>query len=255
MSSGSRAAGCSATWTPPRAPAPPVRAAFPRGAPRSKNTRLMLRQRSLPRRRSRVRGAGGRLLILPPCRGGHRQWATKPRRATARPSSRACASGRRARCWRPRRPSTCGASASCCGSCWPAARSSRRRARAARALQPSCRRSPLSRHSRRRARARACLPASLTPASPQDFANDELVELDDRTRLCVWRTMSDEELAPVLSNAEARATRRQRADARHLLRWCLKGDAAARPTVAQARRPAAAAPGTRLLCRSASARG
>jgi predicted Fe-S protein YdhL (DUF1289 family) len=89
------------------------------------------------------------------------------------------------------------------------------------------------------------------------------VELDDRTRLCVWRTMSDEELAPVLSNAEARATRRQRADARHLLRWCLKGDAAARPTVAQARAaaaralalPAAAAPGTRLLCRSASARG
>jgi predicted Fe-S protein YdhL (DUF1289 family) len=90
------------------------------------------------------------------------------------------------------------------------------------------------------------------------------VELDDRTRLCVWRTMSDEELAPVLSNAEARATRRQRADARHLLRWCLKGDAAARPTVTQVRAaaaaralalPAAAAPGTRLLCRSASARG
>ena len=74
----------------------------------------------------------------------------------------------------------------------------------------------------------------------QDFANDELVTLADRTRLCVWRTMSDAELAPVLSNAEAGATRRQRADAKHLLRWCLKGDAAARPTVAQARALAAA---------------
>ena len=93
----------------------------------------------------------------------------------------------------------------------------------------------------------------------QDTANDELVALIDRTRLCVWHTASgapaeapdpalarsavhffdapccraDEELEPVLANEEAGATEQEVEDAKHLVRWCLKGDPAERPTVAQ----------------------
>ena len=252
MSSGSRAAGCSATWTPPRAPAPPVRAAFPCCA--------SVRFPDAARASAAPAGACSSLLLAAVATGSGRQNldGLLPARARAlalRGGARAAGGSGVLRRVELRRRALGAAGrphALLAGAHAPPELFS---PRAAAAL---CRR-----RSRRRARARACLPASLTPASPQDFANDELVELDDRTRLCVWRTMSDEELAPVLSNAEAHATRRQRADARHLLRWCLKGDAAARPTVAQARAPAArahalpaaAAPGTRLLCRSASARG
>jgi hypothetical protein len=63
----------------------------------------------------------------------------------------------------------------------------------------------------------------------QDTSNDELVSAADITRLCVWHTITDEELEPVLMDAEAEA--RTKDAARNLIRWCLKGRAEDRPTV------------------------
>eukprot|EP01047_Picozoa_sp_COSAG01_P087140 COSAG01_NODE_19927_length_981_cov_1.219955_1_plen_267_part_10 len=63
----------------------------------------------------------------------------------------------------------------------------------------------------------------------QDTSNDELVSAADITRLCVWHTITDEELEPVLMDAEVEATTKDAA--RNLIRWCLKGRAEDRPTV------------------------
>lgn len=65
----------------------------------------------------------------------------------------------------------------------------------------------------------------------QDTSNDELIELVDKTRLSVWDTISDDELQPVLANAEA--SPQQVADARNLIRSCLKGRPHERPTIAE----------------------
>ena len=67
----------------------------------------------------------------------------------------------------------------------------------------------------------------------------ELVDAADRTRLCTWLCISDEELAPVL--VEARAEAQVVADATNLIRWCLQQDPGRRPTVAEILRH-------RLLC-------
>ena len=67
----------------------------------------------------------------------------------------------------------------------------------------------------------------------QDTANDELVLVDDKIRLCAWHTISDADMADVLATAEPRATPEQIADGKHLIRWCLKGDPSARPTIAE----------------------
>jgi serine/threonine protein kinase len=82
----------------------------------------------------------------------------------------------------------------------------------------------------------------------QDISNDELVTFDDITRLCVWRTISDEELSPVLDKSdddqsddghqdeilldmeEMASVRRH---AKDLIRWCLAGSESERPTIAQ----------------------
>jgi serine/threonine protein kinase len=62
----------------------------------------------------------------------------------------------------------------------------------------------------------------------QDINNDELVEIEDQTRLCTWRTISDEELAPVFADPEADFGgldgAQVAADAHHLIRWCLQGN-------------------------------
>lgn len=69
----------------------------------------------------------------------------------------------------------------------------------------------------------------------QDINNDELVEASDKTRLCVWQTISDDELSPVLKDAynrEHMSVDMQTVNAaKSLIRWCLKGDPAERPTV------------------------
>ena len=73
------------------------------------------------------------------------------------------------------------------------------------------------------------------PRSPRQ----ELVAIADRTRLCTWDTISDEELSAVLANPEAGATARVRHDAMNFVRLCLQGDAARRPTIAQVCPPSA----------------
>ena len=74
----------------------------------------------------------------------------------------------------------------------------------------------------------------------QDIANDELVDEADVTRLCTWDMISDEELEPVFGSAEmaeqiAAEPQLQQVvdDAKNLIRSCLQGEAAKRPTVAQ----------------------
>ena len=65
--------------------------------------------------------------------------------------------------------------------------------------------------------------------------NDELVEASDKTRLCVWQTISDDELSPVLKDAfdgtHMPVAMHTVNAAKSLIRWCLKGDPAERPTV------------------------
>ena len=73
----------------------------------------------------------------------------------------------------------------------------------------------------------------------QDIANDELVQVEDKTKLCTWHTVSDETLADVFAatDKDERVTREKWAQvterAQHLIRWCLKGDPAKRPTIEQ----------------------
>ena len=57
----------------------------------------------------------------------------------------------------------------------------------------------------------------------QDISDDELVNEEDKTRICAWLCISDEELAPVPPALGD--------DAKHLIRWCLQGDPAKRPSV------------------------
>ena len=66
----------------------------------------------------------------------------------------------------------------------------------------------------------------------QDIANDELVSTADRMRLCSWHTISDEELEPVLRGlAHGSLPRNVVTDAKHLIRWCLKGNPTHRPSL------------------------
>eukprot|EP01048_Picozoa_sp_COSAG05_P004131 COSAG05_NODE_212_length_13942_cov_18.039659_5_plen_1501_part_00 len=65
----------------------------------------------------------------------------------------------------------------------------------------------------------------------QDINNDELVELEDQTRLCAWHTISDEELDPVFAASGARAEPQTIEDAKNLIRWCLLGNPNQRPTL------------------------
>ena len=57
------------------------------------------------------------------------------------------------------------------------------------------------------------------------------------SRLCTWNVISDEELAPVFADPEAdfgdSDCDQLIADAKNLMRACLQGDAAKRPTVLQ----------------------
>eukprot|EP01045_Picozoa_sp_COSAG04_P005723 COSAG04_NODE_269_length_18509_cov_13.576480_2_plen_958_part_00 len=72
----------------------------------------------------------------------------------------------------------------------------------------------------------------------QDISNDELIDDNDKTRLCTWLVISDDDLAPVLSSPElqfdvqTRALKSQVvADVKNLIRWCLQGEHWRRPTI------------------------
>eukprot|EP01047_Picozoa_sp_COSAG01_P009929 COSAG01_NODE_415_length_17322_cov_14.785926_6_plen_1282_part_00 len=67
---------------------------------------------------------------------------------------------------------------------------------------------------------------------PQDISNDEMVESMDMLRLCSWLCISDDQLKPVFAEDPACSVHRHH-DARHLIRWCLQGDPAQRPTMTQ----------------------
>ena len=66
----------------------------------------------------------------------------------------------------------------------------------------------------------------------QDTSNDELIDDADKTRLCTWHTITDEELAPVLRDAVG-VSEQTICDAKSLIRWCLQGASRNRPTIEQ----------------------
>jgi serine/threonine protein kinase len=67
----------------------------------------------------------------------------------------------------------------------------------------------------------------------QDIANDSLVDARDKTVLCAWHTIGDADLDKVFAAADPPPSARLLADAKNLIRWCLDGDPAKRPTFAQ----------------------
>lgn len=67
----------------------------------------------------------------------------------------------------------------------------------------------------------------------QDMSNGDLVDQTDCCRLCMWLTISDEELEPILSSTTVTVNQTVRDAAKHLVRWCLNGNASLRPTVEQ----------------------
>ena len=74
-------------------------------------------------------------------------------------------------------------------------------------------------------------------AGSQDIASDGLVNRADRTRLCTWHTAPLALLQRCLRGATPQcgdaALWRLAQDARHLVRWCLKGCASQRPSLPQ----------------------
>lgn len=72
------------------------------------------------------------------------------------------------------------------------------------------------------------------PLFAQDAAGSALIDRRDRARLCVWHTISASELAAVeVQLHQSGAPVQQAAAASHLIRWCLKGEPAHRPTIEQ----------------------
>lgn len=67
----------------------------------------------------------------------------------------------------------------------------------------------------------------------QDTNNDELVDIGDWTRLCTWDTITDWELAPVFKPVVGVPAVAEHLvdDVKHLIRWCLKGNPAERPSI------------------------
>jgi serine/threonine protein kinase/HEAT repeat protein len=64
----------------------------------------------------------------------------------------------------------------------------------------------------------------------QDISDDEILRPTDKTRLCTWNSIDDAELDEVFGRGGNSCSDQQRKDAKHLIRWCLQGDPARRPT-------------------------
>ena len=64
---------------------------------------------------------------------------------------------------------------------------------------------------------------------PQDLNDDSMVLDEDEMRLCLWSCIDDELLKAVFKNTES-CTVERRAQAQHLIRWCLQGDPLDRPS-------------------------
>ena len=64
---------------------------------------------------------------------------------------------------------------------------------------------------------------------PQDLNDDSMVLDEDEMRLCLWSCIDDELLKGVFKNTRLCSDER-RAQAKHLIRWCLQGDPSDRPS-------------------------
>merc|ERR1711968_162898 len=64
---------------------------------------------------------------------------------------------------------------------------------------------------------------------PLDLNDDSMVEEEDLTRLCAWSCLDDKALDGVFKNCET-CDPETRAQAQHLIRWCLQGDPSDRPS-------------------------
>jgi len=79
----------------------------------------------------------------------------------------------------------------------------------------------------------------------QDMSNNQIVLAADKTKLCLWHTISDHELEGVFSELQPTLDeanrgpswlKQVRQDAKSLIRWCLKGDPKLRPSLDQVRK-------------------
>ena len=64
---------------------------------------------------------------------------------------------------------------------------------------------------------------------PQDLNDDSMVLDKDEMRLCLWSCIDDELLKGVFKNTRL-CSDESRAQAKHLIRWCLQGDPSDRPS-------------------------
>ena len=62
----------------------------------------------------------------------------------------------------------------------------------------------------------------------QDISDDNMTAAIDKTRICTWHTISDDEMKDVFTDADAPDEVIRMA--KHLIRWCLKGNPEERPT-------------------------
>jgi hypothetical protein len=80
----------------------------------------------------------------------------------------------------------------------------------------------------------------------QDVSNDNMVDKGDMCRLCVWNTITDEQLEPVFAVDDDQPGMRAKSsskasfapptlvqDAKQLIRWMLRGNPKSRPTIQQ----------------------
>ena len=63
----------------------------------------------------------------------------------------------------------------------------------------------------------------------QDISNDKMIERNDTTRLSTWSCVQS--LNELFTDDQAICSEEERRNAMHLIRWCLSGEATARPSL------------------------